>query len=100
MRPIRASVDGAWRLPEVDTTIAFGATVSRGLNALGARTLADATPELPLSRQGADAVFTKLNLGLAITKNLPSDFFVASTSFAQSSFRRPLVTSGPFRILG
>src|SRR5262245_55324639 len=64
VRPIRGSVDGAWRLPEVDTNIVFGATVSRGLNALGARTLADATPELPLSRQGADAVFTKLNAAL------------------------------------
>jgi hemolysin activation/secretion protein len=100
VRPVRASVDGAWRLREIDTSIAFGATVSRGLNALGARTLADATPELPLSRQGADAVFTKLNLGLAITKYLPSDFFVATTSYAQSSFRRPLLTSEQFDIIG
>jgi hemolysin activation/secretion protein len=100
VRPVRASVDGAWRLREIDTSIAFGATVSRGLNALGARTQADATPELPLSRQGADAVFTKLNVGLAITKNLPSDFFIATTSYAQSSFRRPLLTSEQFDIIG
>jgi len=100
VRPIRGSVDGAVRLPEVDTNIVFGATVSRGLNALGARTLADATPELPLSRQGADAVFTKLNLGLAITKYLPSDFFLATTAYAQSSFNRPLLTSEQFEIIG
>jgi len=100
VRPIRGSVDGAVRLPEVDTNIVFGATVSRGLNALGARTLADATPELPLSRQGADAVFTKLNLGLAITKNFPSDFFLATTAYAQSSFNRPLLTSEQFEIIG
>jgi len=100
VRPIRGSVDGAWRLPEVDMSILFGATVSRGLNALGARTLADATPELPLSRQGADAVFTKLNAALAITKNLPSDFFIATTSNVQSSFNRPLLTSEQFEIIG
>jgi hypothetical protein len=58
VRPVRGSVDGNWQLRETNTNIAFGVTVSRGLNALGARTLADATPDLPLSRQGADAVFT------------------------------------------
>ena len=100
VRPIRGSVDGTFRLSEIDTTVAFGATVSRGLNALGARTLADATPELPLSRQGADAVFTKLNAALAITKYLPSDFFLATTAYAQSSFNRPLLTSEQFEIIG
>jgi hemolysin activation/secretion protein len=100
VRPVRASVDGNFRLRETDTNIAFGATVSRGLSAPGARTLLDATPELPLSRQGADAIFTKLNLALAITQPLPSDFFVATTSYAQSSFNRPLLTSEQFDIIG
>jgi hemolysin activation/secretion protein len=100
VRPVRASVDGNFRLRETDTNIAFGATFSRGLSALGARTLLDATPELPLSRQGADAIFTKLNLALAITQNLPSDFFLATTSYAQSSFNRPLLTSEQFDIIG
>ena len=100
VRPVRASVDGNWQLRETNTNIAFGATVSRGLNALGARTLADATPELPLSRQGADAVFTKLNAALAITQSLPSDFFIATTSYAQSSFNKPLLTSEQFDIIG
>jgi len=100
VRPVRASVDGNWQLRETNTNIVFGATVSRGLNALGARTLADATPELPLSRQGADAVFTKLNAALAITQSLPSDFFIATTSYAQSSFNKPLLTSEQFDIIG
>lgn len=100
VRPVRASVDGAWRLRETDTNIVFGATISRGLNALGARTLADATPELPLSRQGADAVFTKFNAGILITQNLPSNFFVATSSYAQNSFHRPLLTSEQFDITG
>jgi hemolysin activation/secretion protein len=43
VRPVRGSVDGNWTLRETNTNIVFGATVSRGLNALGARTLADAT---------------------------------------------------------
>jgi hemolysin activation/secretion protein len=100
IRPARASVDGSWSIRETNTNIVFGATVSRGFNALGARTLADATPELPLSRQGADAVFTKLNAALGITQNLPSDFFIAMTSYAQSSFNRPLLTSEQFDIIG
>jgi hemolysin activation/secretion protein len=100
VRPIRATVEGNFRLRDTDTNIIFGATVSRGLNALGARTLADATPELPLSRQGADAVFTKLNLGFGILQNLPKDFFFSTTSYAQSSFNRPLLTSEQFDIVG
>jgi hemolysin activation/secretion protein len=100
VRPIRATVEGNFRLRETDTTVIFGATVSRGLDALGARTLADASPELPLSRQGADAVFTKLNLGLGILQSLPKDFFFSATSYAQSSFNRPLLTSEQFDIVG
>ena len=100
VRPVRGSVDGNWTLRETNTNIVFGATVSRGLNALGARTLADATPDLPLSRQGADAVFTKLNAALAITQSLPSDFFIATTGYAQNSFHKPLLTSEQFDIIG
>ncbi|MGA7490602.1 MAG: ShlB/FhaC/HecB family hemolysin secretion/activation protein [Xanthobacteraceae bacterium] len=100
VRPIRATVEGNFRLQDTDTNIIFGATVSRGLNALGARTLADATPELPLSRQGADAVFTKLNVGFGILQNLPRDFFFSATSYAQSSFNRPLLASEQFDIVG
>jgi hemolysin activation/secretion protein len=62
--------------------------------------LADATPDLPLSRQGADAVFTKLNAALAITQSLPSDFFIATTGYAQNSFHKPLLTSEQFDIIG
>jgi hemolysin activation/secretion protein len=100
VRPIRASVEGNFQLRDTDTSIIFGATVSRGLNALGARTLADATPELPLSRQGADAVFTKLNVGFGILQNLPSNFLITTTAYAQSSFNRPLLTSEQFDIVG
>jgi len=56
--------------------------------------------ELPLSRQGADAVFTKLNAALAITQSLPSDFFIATTGYAQNSFHKPLLTSEQFDIIG
>jgi hemolysin activation/secretion protein len=100
VRPVRAGVDGNWRLRDTDTNIIFTAVVSRGLAGLGARTLADATPELPLSRQGADAVFTKLNAGFGIMQNLPSNFLVTTTAYAQSSFHRPLLTSEQFDIVG
>jgi hemolysin activation/secretion protein len=100
VRPVRLGVDGNWRLRDTNTNIIFTAVVSRGLAALGARTLADATPELPLSRQGADAVFTKLNAGFGIMQSLPSDFLVTTTAYAQTSFHRPLLTSEQFDIVG
>jgi hemolysin activation/secretion protein len=100
VRPIRGTIDGSWRIRDTDTNIVFGATVSRGLHALGARTLSDASFELPLSRQGADAVFTKLNVGLGIYQNLPSNFFLNTTSYAQNSFNRPMLTSEQFDIVG
>ena len=68
-------------------------TASFGLAGLGARTRADATPDLPLSRQGADARFTKLeaDVGYLATLNRHAQFSLHLRG--QTAFNTPLLTS-------
>ena len=99
-RVLRGSVDGFWIRRESGTSISYGATVSQGLDALGARTAADATSLLPLSRQGADAVFTKLSGHAKVTQSLPKGLFVSLAADAQTSLNKPLLTSEQFGITG
>lgn len=100
LRVLRGSVDGIWRLRETGTVLSYGATVSRGLNAFGARMAADADPLLPLSRAGADAVFTKLQGRVEVTQSLPEAFFVSLAANGQTSFNKALLTSEQFDIVG
>jgi len=100
VRVLRGSIDGISRLRENGTTIAFGATLSRGVDILGARRAADANPLLPLSRQGADAVFTKLDGRVEVIQSLVSDFVASLAIFGQTSFNRPMLTSEQFDIVG
>ena len=99
-RVLRGSVDGFWRRPESGTVFSYGATLSQGLDAFGARMAADATSLLPLSRQGADAVFTKLAGHLSVTQSLPKGLFVTLAGYGQTSFNKPLLTSEQFGIVG
>ena len=55
---------------------------------------------MPLSRQGADAVFDKVDAHLEIDQALPSDFFVNFYASGQDSFGRALLTSEQFDIDG
>ena len=100
MRVLRGSVEGLWRLRASGTVISYGTTLSQGLDAFGARTADDATFTLPLSRAGADAVFTKLQGHATVTQSLPEDLFVTLAGFAQTSFNKPLLTSEQFDIVG
>lgn len=110
IRPLRTGVNGIWRLREYGTAITYNATWSRGLDALGARTLAvtgiplsqcaTVTSILPLSRQCADAVFNKLTGQVEIDQALPQDFFVNIYGAGQDSFHRALLTSEQFDIDG
>lgn len=99
-RALRGSVDGFWRRPESGTLISYGVIVSQGLDAFGARTAADATSELPLSRDGADAVFTKLSGHFSVTQSLPASLFVTFIGYGQTSFNKPLLTSEQFDLVG
>jgi hemolysin activation/secretion protein len=100
IRPLRGNFEGIWRLRESGTVIVYGATVSRGLNVPGTRTMADADVFLPLSRAGADAIFTKADGHFEVTQSLPSDFFFAAMAFGQTSFRKPLLTPEQYDISG
>jgi len=100
LRVLRASADGVWRLRESGTTLSYGATLSHGLNALGARMAADASPLLPLSRAGADAVFTKFDGHAEINQALPADLFLWLGFSGQTSFDKPLLKSEQFDVVG
>lgn len=99
-RVIRGGIDGLWRLREAGITVSYGATVSRGLDGLGARTAADASVLLPLSRQGADAVFTKIDGHTDVNIALPEQFFATLSAAGQSAMGRPLLTSEQFDLTG
>jgi hemolysin activation/secretion protein len=100
VRALRTGVDGIWRLRESGTTIVFGGNYSHGLDALGARTAADATLLLPLSRQGADAVFDKIDGHVQIDKSLPENFIVTIAAAGQDSFHHAMLTSEQYDIDG
>ena len=101
VRPIRAGLDGIWRGRVSGITVNYGAEYSQGLDAFGARTAAEAAQStVPLSQQGANAVFSKLTGHLEINQALPSDFFVALMAYGQSSFNQPLLLPEQFDIDG
>jgi hemolysin activation/secretion protein len=100
LRVVRWGIDGIIRLREVGTTFDYALNVSRGLNDFGARAADEANALLPLSRLGADDVFSKVDGHLNINQNLPEQLFVAVLLAGQSSGGRPLLTSEQFDITG
>jgi hemolysin activation/secretion protein len=100
IRALRGGLDGILQLREVGMTWTWGLTVSRGLNVFGARTAADANPLLPLSRLGADAIFSKAEGHVEVYTSLPERFFISFATAGQTSFNRPLLTSEQFDITG
>lgn len=96
---IRAALDGFW-LTEGGSAIEAGASLSRGIDALGARTLSDVGAGTPLSRQGADAEFTKLVLSGRIRRPINDSFNFSLAGRMQSSFGDALLTGEQFGIAG
>jgi hemolysin activation/secretion protein len=75
-------------------------TGSFGLDALGARTAGDATPALPLSRQGANATFDKLDGTLSYSQPLADHLATTFYARAQTSFGSALVRAEQINIAG
>lgn len=96
---LRAAIDGFW-LTEGGAAIEAGAVLSRGIDALGARTAADAVGGVPLSRQGADAEFTKLIISGRYRRKLNDTFNLSLSGRAQTSFGDALLTAEQFGIAG
>ena len=74
-------------------TISGRATGSFGIDGLGARSAADASFVLPLSRQGADASFQKFDMTLGYNQALLEHLAVSVSARAQYSFDAPLLHS-------
>lgn len=96
---LRFAADGFW-LTENGNAIEAGAVLSRGIDAFGARTAADVGAGTPLSRQGADATFTKLILSGRVRGQITEQFNFSLAGRVQSSFGDPLLTGEQFGIAG
>lgn len=92
LRVLRFANDGDVLTPW-GATLSGRLTASFGLDGLGARTAADATPLLPLSRQGADANFTKLDVALGYIQPVIDHLTLSVAARAQTSFEKPLLRS-------
>jgi hemolysin activation/secretion protein len=92
LRIIRFANDGDMITPW-GATISGRATASFGIDALGARTAADASPTLPLSRLGADATFQKFDVTLNYYQSLMEHLAFSLATRAQYSFDAPLLHS-------
>ena len=77
-----------------------GLVLSLGLDALDARSARDADGDVPLSRQGADADFTKLTLSGFHQRPLSERLMLTVTGRYQTSFGDPLVTAEQISISG
>ena len=89
LRVLRAAADGSMLLP-TGGVLSGRAILSAGLKAFGARTAADASPILPLSRFGADADFRKFEAILSLAQPLAEHLGVAFMARGQTSFNQAL----------
>lgn len=76
--------------------ISYGAELSRGIDGLGARSASDATILKPLSRQGADAEFTKLEARFEARVSPATGMTLRASARVQGSFGDPLLRSEQF----
>ena len=96
---LRFALDGFW-LTESGAAIEAGAVLSRGIDAFGARTQDEVGTNTPLSRQGADATFTKVVVSGRYRRKLNEQFNLSLSGRAQSSFGDALLTAEQFGIAG
>lgn len=92
LRVLRLGADGDYRV-EGGGLLAGRGGVSFGLDALGARSAADATPLLPLTRVGADAEFQKFEAALSFSQPIAEGFAAGFYARGQSSFGQVLPRS-------
>ncbi len=96
---LRSLVSATW-LHSDGVTSEGSISLSRGIDALNARTAADAAGGVPLSSQGADAEFTKLAGSVFHQRALGDTLALSVTGRFQTSFGDPLVTSEQISIAG
>ena len=99
LRIIRFGADATWFTP-VGGVFVGNVSASFGIDGLGARSAADATPLLPLSRQGADAEFQKLEVSASYNQPLAEHVGLDLFARAQTSFGKPLLQSEQIGLTG
>ncbi|WFU05259.1 ShlB/FhaC/HecB family hemolysin secretion/activation protein (plasmid) [Rhizobium sp. CB3171] len=93
LRILRTGADISWYVFG-DSLFSAGLTGSFGINGLGARSAADAAAsDTPLSRQGADDDFQKLELTLGYRQPVAEHLTFDLGATAQTSFGQPLLNS-------
>ena len=86
---------------EKQAVTSVGMTLSQGLNVFDARSKKDALSSgVPLSRSGADAVFTKLVGSISHQRSLNDALTLSVVGRFQSSFGEALVTSEQMTLVG
>ncbi|MDP9588551.1 UNVERIFIED_ORG: hemolysin activation/secretion protein [Shinella zoogloeoides] len=93
LRVLRTGTDFSWYAP--GGAMLYGGLIgSFGIDGLGARNRADAAAgDTPLSRQGADAGFQKLELNLGYRQALAEHLALDVKARAQTSFGQPMLNS-------
>jgi hemolysin activation/secretion protein len=99
LRIARLGLDGTWFTPLGGVFIG-NVVASFGIDGLGARSAADATPLLPLSRQGADAAFQKLEISASYSQPLMEHLGLDLFARVQTSFGKPLLQSEQIGLVG
>ena len=99
LRIIRFGTDATWFTP-LGGVFVGNVAASFGIDGLGARMAADATPLLPLSRQGADATFQKLEVSASYSQTLAEHLGIDLFARAQTSFGKPLLQSEQIGLTG
>ena len=89
---LRAAADASWLRPD-GSAIDTGAIFSVGLDALGARAEEDTVDGTPLSRQGANVDFNKIELYGNYRRPVGEDFVLLLHARGQYSFGDPLLIS-------
>lgn len=93
LRVLRTGADLSWYVFG-DSLLTTGLTGSFGIDGLGARSAADAAAsDTPLSRQGADDDFQKLELTLGYRQPIAEHLTFNLSAKAQTSFGQPLLNS-------
>ncbi|QKC82020.1 ShlB/FhaC/HecB family hemolysin secretion/activation protein [Mesorhizobium sp. NZP2077] len=99
LRIIRFGTDATW-FTSLGGVFTGNVVASFGIDGLGARSAADATPLLPLSRQGADADFQKLEVQASYSQPLATHLGLDLYARAQTSFGKPLLQSEQIGLVG
>lgn len=98
IRVLRLGFDGAHAL-NAETEVDLGIEVAQGLDILGSRGPADATPSVPLSQPGASNVFTKWNAHASLRRGLVAGFALELQMRGQYVASQPVLLAEKF-ILG